>query len=71
MSGPGWLDIDTGAYHPKSGWLTAIELNTKEVFQVNTIQDKLRRLPLHKAVVEIPPGQVGHGRRKRKKGWFS
>lgn len=35
VKGPGWLGIDTGAYHPRSGWLTAIDLNGWEVYQCN------------------------------------
>lgn len=33
--GPGWLDIDTGAYHPRSGWLTALDLDQQMVYQAN------------------------------------
>lgn len=35
VRGVGWLGIDTGAYHPRSGWLTAIDLNAWEVYQWN------------------------------------
>lgn len=35
VSGPGWLNIDTGAYHPKSGWLTGLDLDNEQVYQVN------------------------------------
>lgn len=44
--GAGWLDIDTGAYHPKSGWLTALDLDTSTVYQANVYTDSVRRLPL-------------------------
>ncbi|NEP16857.1 MAG: serine/threonine protein phosphatase [Leptolyngbya sp. SIO4C1] len=40
--GPGWLDIDTGAYHPKSGWLSAVDLDSNVVYQANTFQNLLR-----------------------------
>lgn len=42
VRGEGWLDIDTGAYHPKSGWLTAIDLDGWQVYQYNT-QTKEKR----------------------------
>ena len=40
--GPGWLDIDTGAYHPKSGWLTALDVDSKMVYQFNVFHNMLR-----------------------------
>ncbi|MEM9163654.1 MAG: metallophosphoesterase [Cyanobacteria bacterium P01_F01_bin.4] len=40
--GPGWLDIDTGAYHPKSGWLTAVDFDNDLVYQTNIYQNLLR-----------------------------
>ncbi|NJN24218.1 MAG: serine/threonine protein phosphatase, partial [Acaryochloridaceae cyanobacterium RL_2_7] len=33
--GIGWISIDTGAYHPKSGWLTAYDSTQAKIFQVN------------------------------------
>ncbi len=38
VEGPGWLDIDTGAYHPKSGWLTAVDLDNELVYQFNVFE---------------------------------
>ncbi|NJM68277.1 MAG: serine/threonine protein phosphatase [Acaryochloris sp. RU_4_1] len=35
VQGAGWLGIDTGAYHPRSGWLTALEISSQMVYQVN------------------------------------
>ena len=39
--GQGWLDIDTGAYHPKSGWLTGLDITNRRVYQVNVFQHKV------------------------------
>ena len=60
--GPGWMDIDTGAYHPRSGWLTAVDLDNQLVTQVNVHQKLLRKLPLAEATVQIDPGKVGRRR---------
>jgi len=56
--GCGWLDIDTGAYHPKSGWLTGLDMTTKNVYQVNVFKRTLRTLPLTEASVQIDPTQI-------------
>lgn len=56
--GQGWLDIDTGAYHPKSGWLTGLDITNRRVYQVNVFQHKVRALSLEAAVVQIDPMQV-------------
>jgi serine/threonine protein phosphatase 1 len=51
--GAGWLDIDTGAYHPKSGWMTALDSTTQQVFQVNVYSGETRVRPLSEAVTPI------------------
>lgn len=56
--GRGWLDIDTGAYHPKSGWLTAVDMDNRQVYQVNVLRDETRTLPLDEAIVHIQPEQI-------------
>ena len=56
--GQGWLDIDTGAYHPKSGWLTGLDLTNQQVYQVNVFNHKTRKLPLEKATTRIEPSQI-------------
>lgn len=56
--GPGWLDIDTGAYHPKSGWLTAVDIDHSLVYQVNTITHAERTLTLEESTVSIDPAAV-------------
>ncbi|NJO41050.1 MAG: serine/threonine protein phosphatase [Cyanobacteria bacterium CRU_2_1] len=62
--GQGWLDIDTGAYHPKSGWLTGFDFTNQQVYQVNVFQNKLRVLPLSEVAVQIEPTQVQTRRRQ-------
>ncbi len=56
--GAGWLDIDTGAYHPKSGWLTGVDITNRRVYQVNVFQKCVRTLHLEEAVTRIDPARV-------------
>lgn len=56
--GRGWLDIDTGAYHPKSGWLTALDINNSLVYQVNSTRRRVRKLTLAEAVTRVEPSQI-------------
>lgn len=56
--GQGWIDIDTGAYHPKSGWLTGLDLTNDRVYQFNIQQQKARILPLESAVTAIEPTKI-------------
>ncbi|GAB4229338.1 MAG: metallophosphoesterase family protein [Elainellaceae cyanobacterium] len=63
--GQGWLDIDTGAYHPKSGWLTGFDLTNQRVYQVHVFQNKTRVLPLSEIMVKIEPSQVQGTPRRR------
>jgi serine/threonine protein phosphatase 1 len=56
--GQGWLDIDTGAYHPKSGWLTGLDITNHLVYQVDVFDKLVRTLPLAKAVTQVNPAQV-------------
>jgi serine/threonine protein phosphatase 1 len=53
--GEGWLDIDTGAYHPKSGWLTALDVDSWKVYQFNVYQNQLRVLPFEEVVTRVGP----------------
>ncbi len=63
--GQGWLDIDTGAYHPKSGWLTGVDVTNQQVFQVNVFKkSSQRQMPLAEAVVQVDPTQVLARRRQ-------
>jgi serine/threonine protein phosphatase 1 len=51
--GPGWLDIDTGAYHPRSGWLTGLDTTNWLIYQVNTWTKLTRKLPLSALVAPV------------------
>jgi serine/threonine protein phosphatase 1 len=62
--GRGWLDIDTGAYHPKSGWLTGVDITNQRVYQVNVFQGVKRVLPLAEAVIQVEPEQILARRRQ-------
>jgi serine/threonine protein phosphatase 1 len=56
--GAGWINIETGAYHPKSGWLTGLDITHEKVYQINTQNGALRTMPLKKAITQIDPSQV-------------
>ncbi len=56
--GNGWLDIDTGAYHPKSGWLTGVDMTNRCVYQANVFNRSVRMLPLDEAITDVEPAQV-------------
>lgn len=75
VKGAGWLDIDTGAYHPKSGWLTALEISTHDrltdqtlaeqtVHQINVFSKKVRSHSLGELMIPVGPGQVRQRRRQ-------
>ncbi len=60
--GQGWLDIDTGAYHPRSGWLTAVDIDNWKVYQVNVFDLKQQRvLPFDEVVTKVNPNKVKSG----------
>ncbi|MBE9007278.1 serine/threonine protein phosphatase [Fortiea sp. LEGE XX443] len=56
--GQGWLDIDTGAYHPRSGWLTGLDITNQLIYQVNVFQNSQRILPLDDGVMTVEPSQI-------------
>lgn len=56
--GEGWIDIDTGAYHRKSGWLTGLDVTNNLVYQVNVFEQQIRTLPLEEAVTRVDPARV-------------
>jgi serine/threonine protein phosphatase 1 len=60
--GPGWIGIDTGAYHPKSGWLTAIDPDAQKVYQYNVMQELYRTMPLPEATATIDASQLSQHR---------
>jgi serine/threonine protein phosphatase 1 len=61
--GRGWLGIDTGVYHPRSGWLTGLDMTTQRVYQANVFTDDVRVLPLEEVVVDVNPDEVASHRR--------
>ncbi|NJM57316.1 MAG: serine/threonine protein phosphatase [Synechococcales cyanobacterium RU_4_20] len=63
--GHGWLGIDTGAYHPRSGWLTALDIDNWKVYQVNVFQRRLRILPFEEVVARIDLSQLTEGQPTR------
>jgi len=65
--GPGWLDIDTGGYHPKSGWLTAVDMDHQLVYQTNTHTREKRLRCLEDVVVWIDPSKVKKRQIRRQK----
>ena len=65
-AGRGWLDIETGAYHHNSGWMTAVDLNYHKVYQANTIDGRLRIMPLGKAIAKVDAARIS-SRRMRKR----
>lgn len=56
--GQGWLDIDTGAYHPKSGWLTGLDLTNRHVYQVNVHKPRVRAMPLSEVTTTVEPAKI-------------
>jgi serine/threonine protein phosphatase 1 len=56
--GPGWLNIETGAYHRKSGWMTALDITNAMVYQVNVFSGKKRKQPLDRVVKVVEPSRV-------------
>jgi serine/threonine protein phosphatase 1 len=65
--GEGWIDIDTGAYHPRSGWLTGLDITNNLVYQAHVFSNQVRTLPLEKAVTKIDPKQIKSGRRQKQR----
>ncbi|MEH2194310.1 MAG: metallophosphoesterase family protein [Nostoc sp.] len=63
--GQGWLDIDTGAYHPRSGWLSALDVTNNLVYQVNIFKNYIRTLPLEEAVITVNPAKIKVDRRNK------
>ena len=57
VQGAGWLGIDTGAYHPESGWLTALDISTQTVYQTNVHTHDSRIQPLSEVIFTLDQGQ--------------
>ncbi|NJK99107.1 MAG: serine/threonine protein phosphatase [Spirulinaceae cyanobacterium RM2_2_10] len=56
--GAGWLDIDTGAYHRQSGWLTGVDLSNEQVYQIHVRQGRLRQQSLAEATTSVNPTRI-------------
>ena len=65
--GQGWLVIDTGAYHPRSGWLTGLDITNKLVYQANVFSQKVRTLPWKELITIIQPEEFMGGRRHKQR----
>lgn len=53
VQGKGWLDIDTGAYDRRSGWLTGLDMTNRKVYQANVFSRKTRVLALEDIVQKV------------------
>jgi serine/threonine protein phosphatase 1 len=56
--GMGWIDIETGAYHRKSGWMTALDITNQMVYQVNVFTGKSRKRKLEQLLKTVDPRKV-------------
>jgi serine/threonine protein phosphatase 1 len=65
VSGVGWLDIDTGVYHPRSGWLTGLDITNDLVYQVNSKTWQSRKMPLEEIVKPLEAKNLGRKRDNR------
>jgi serine/threonine protein phosphatase 1 len=65
--GRGWLDIDTGAYHPRSGWLTGLDITNNLVYQANVFKKRVRTLSLEEAVINVDPAEIRSDRRNKQR----
>jgi len=54
--GPNWYDLETGAYHSKSGWLTALNWDTEQVYQVNVHSQETRVRRLSDSATRVKVG---------------
>ncbi len=65
VKGKGWLDIDTGAYHPRSGWLTGFDITNNLVYQANIFTQENRVLPLEEVSATLDIDEINVRRRNR------
>jgi serine/threonine protein phosphatase 1 len=68
VEGPGWSNIDTGAYDVRSGWLTALDWDNQMVYQVNVFSPEQRILPYGDLVVPVQASP--RKRSKDKLSWW-
>jgi len=65
--GQGWLDIDTGAYHPRSGWLTGLDITNRLVYQANVFSRAVRTVAWEEVITIVQPQEFAGSRRHRKR----
>ncbi|BAC09973.1 metallophosphoesterase family protein [Thermosynechococcus vestitus] len=53
VRGAGWLDIETGAYHQRSGYLTALDWTNQWVYQVNVLYGGTRQGELDRFLIDL------------------
>ncbi|MBD2138897.1 metallophosphoesterase [Anabaena sp. FACHB-1237] len=63
--GQGWIDIDTGAYHIRSGWLTGLDITNHLIYQANVFSYKTRILTWDEGVKTVHPEDFMTSRRSR------
>ncbi|MDH6060901.1 serine/threonine protein phosphatase [Chrysosporum bergii ANA360D] len=64
--GQGWLNIETGAYHPRSGWLTGLDITNNLIYQVNIFNNCFRTLTLAEGVVMVDVAKIAARRHKQR-----
>jgi serine/threonine protein phosphatase 1 len=64
VQGQGWLGIETGVYHQKSGWLTALDMTNALVYQYNIHRRRFRQLDFEEAAILVKPEVAGERRSK-------
>jgi serine/threonine protein phosphatase 1 len=62
VQGQGWLGIETGVYHQKSGWLTALDLTNALVYQYNIYRRRFRQLSFEEVAILVKPEVAGERR---------
>ncbi|MEM1368599.1 MAG: metallophosphoesterase family protein [Cyanobacteria bacterium P01_H01_bin.15] len=66
-AGMGWLDIETGAYHRNSGWLTGLDFVHHTVYQFNAYSLSFRERSLAEAVTPVDLERLWNRRRLRQR----
>lgn len=65
IEGMGWINIDTGAYDSRGGWLTALDWDNQMVYQVNTFNSKQRVRSYMDSTVKLEPSSLKPIRSRR------
>jgi serine/threonine protein phosphatase 1 len=65
IEGMGWINIDTGAYDSRGGWLTALDWDNQMVYQVNTFKSKERVRTYVDLAVKLEPSSLKPIRSRR------